>query len=90
MVCVRVQGHRVKVLFWWFKVLGNLQGAHCEYQKALDGHNNDSYAHQAVDRPSRFMAGTDAVTFAPFVTDCLPHNIVILCIKSMLQGISSV
>ena len=48
----------VEVIFWWFKVLGNLQGTHCEYQKALDGHNNDSYAHQAVDRPRRFMAGT--------------------------------
>ena len=28
------------------------------YQKALDGHNNNSYAREAVDKPRRFMAGT--------------------------------
>jgi len=38
--------------------LGNLQGAHCEYQKALDGHKSDSYAHKAVDGPRKFMAWT--------------------------------
>ena len=42
---VMLRVHRVEVIFWWFKVLGNLQGAHCEYQKALDGHKSDSYAH---------------------------------------------
>ena len=55
---VMLRVHRVEVIFWWFKVLGNLQGTHCEYQKALDGHSNDSYAHEAVDRPRRFMART--------------------------------
>ena len=39
-------------------MLGYLQGTHCEYHKALDGHNNDSYAYKAVDGPRRFMAGT--------------------------------
>ena len=55
---VMLRVHRVEVIFWWFKVLGSLQGAHCEYQKALDGHKNDSYAHKAVDRPRKFMAWT--------------------------------
>ena len=55
---VMLRVHRVEVIFWWFKVLGNLQGAHCEYQKALDGHKSDSYAHKAVDGPRKFMAWT--------------------------------
>ena len=52
---VMLRVHRVEVIFWWFKVLGNLQGAHCEYQKALDGHKSDSYAHKAVDGPRKFI-----------------------------------
>ena len=32
-------------------MLGYLQGTHWEYQKALDGHNNNSYAREAVDGP---------------------------------------
>ena len=55
---VMLRVHRVEVIFWWFKVLGNLQGAHCEYQKALDGHKSDSYAHKAVDGPRKFIAWT--------------------------------
>ena len=55
---VMLRVHRVEVIFWWFKVLGNLQGAHCEYQKALDGNKSDSYAHKAVDGPRKFMAWT--------------------------------
>ena len=39
-------------------MLGYLQGTHCEYQNALDGHKSDSYAHEAVDGPRRCMAGT--------------------------------
>ena len=52
--------HRVEVIFWWFKVLGNLQGAHCEHHKALDGHKSDSYAHKAVDRP-KTIYGVDSL-----------------------------
>ena len=54
---VMLRVHRVEVIFWWFKVLGNLQGTHCEYQNALDGHKSDSYAHEAVDGPRRFIYG---------------------------------
>ena len=38
--------------------MGYLQGTHCEYQKVLYGHNNNSDAREAVDRPRRFMART--------------------------------
>ena len=55
---VMLRVHRVEVLFWWFWVLGDLQGAHWEYQKALDAHNNNSYAREVVDGPRRFIAKT--------------------------------
>ena len=71
---VMLRVHRVEVIFWWFKVLGNLQGAHCEYQKALDGNKSDSYAHKAVDGPRKFIAWTarTAVVVVEFYTTASP------------------
>jgi len=46
-------------------VLGYLQGTYWVYQKALDGHSNNSYTPKAVDRPRRCMertACTDSVS----------------------------
>ena len=65
---VMLRVHRVEVIFWWFKVLGNLQGAHCEYQKVLDGNKSDSYAHKAVDGPRKFIAWTARMSL--FSKDC--------------------
>ena len=59
---VMLRVHRVEVLFWWFCVLGYLKGTHWVYQKALHGHNNNSYARKAVDRPRSFMARTACTT----------------------------
>ena len=61
---VMLRVHRVEVLFWWFWVLGDLQGAHWEYQKALDAHNNNSYAREVVDGPRRFIAKKQLVSKA--------------------------
>ena len=36
--------------------MGYLQGTHWEYQKVLYGHNNNSYAREAVDRAGRAAA----------------------------------